>query len=230
VVRVLAGCLLFALGLAGVAGGGVLLAREMTRPPTSAEKAAAVKADIASRWQRLPAGKIFPATLTYSTGGFNVRMTATLVGIAPRTSCAAGLDLGAARAFGRLGCIAVLRATYADASGTLLVTAGIVVMKDSAVASRAVSARLPAGAGVRTFALPGTIADQFGDAQRRGFSSATAVGPYLLLSASGYADGRVSGSAQDTPGLTDVSNGISLDLETALTKHGPACQTKDIRC
>jgi hypothetical protein len=230
VVRVVAACLLLMLGLAGIGGGGVLLAREMTRPPTNAEKAAAVKADIASRWERLPAGNIFPATLTYSTGDFSVAMTATLVGIAPRASCAAGLDSSAAGAFGKLGCVAVLRATYADASGTLLVTAGIVVMKDSAVASRAASARLPAGAGVRTFALPGTIADQFGDAQRRVFSPATAVGPYLLLFASGYADGRVSGNANNTPGLTDLSNGIFSDLETVLTKHGPACRTKDITC
>jgi hypothetical protein len=47
-------------GLAGLAGGGIPLYAELTRHATGAEVAAAGRAEIATRWQRLPAGSIFP--------------------------------------------------------------------------------------------------------------------------------------------------------------------------
>ena len=226
----LAVLVVFALALIG--GGGAALARELTRRATKAEQAAAVQAEIASRWQRLPAGKIFPATVSYPTSDVGVTLTAGRVGIAPAASCAAALDPPVASLLRRFGCVTVLRATYTDASGTLAVTSGIAVMTSAAAASRAVgaSATVPPSAGVRTFRLTGTVADLFGDAQRRAFSAILGTGPYVFLYAAGYTDGRASGSAVSTPVLTDLGSSMISSMETVLTAHGGACTTKDIRC
>ncbi len=235
-VRVIVLAVLLVLGLAGVGGGAAALAHELTRAPTKAEMAAAVQAEIASRWQRLPAGKIFPATISYSTSDFDVTVTATRVGIAPATSCAAALDPAVSALLRRFGCVAVLRATYVDESGTLAATAGVAVMTSAAAANGVVgiSDTSPpglTGVGVRTFSLPGTVADLFGDPQRRAFGAIDASqGRYLFFWAAGYTDGRVSGSATATPGLVDLGEGVLVGVQAAFTAHGSACQMKDIRC
>jgi len=223
--------LLIVVGLAGVGGGGAALALEMTRHATQAEQAAALRTELASRWERLPAGKIFPGTVGYVTLlGFN--QTAQRIGIAPRATCAAALDPGAASVLRRYGCVAVLRATYVDASGTLAGTIGIAVMSSTSAANRAVAAAsdVPANAGVRTFSLPGTLADQFTDAQRRVFFSIQSIGPYVFLYSGGYTDGRVSGSAATTPALADLGSGAILGVQNVLTYQGRACSMKDIKC
>ena len=212
-------------------GGGAALALEMTRHATQAEQAAALRTELASRWERLPAGKIFPGTVGYVTFlGFN--QTAQRIGIAPRATCAAALDPGAASVLRRYGCVAVLRATYVDASGTLAGTIGIAVMSSTSAANRAVAAAsdVPANTGVRTFSLPGTLADQFTDAQRRVFFSIQSIGPYVFLYSGGYTDGRVSGSAATTPALTDLGSGAILGVQNVLTYQGRACSMKDIKC
>jgi hypothetical protein len=230
--RIVVLTLLVALGLAGVGGGAAALARELTRPATKAEQAAAVQEEIASRWQRLPAGRIFTPTLGYSTSDFGTNMTATLVGIAPPASCATALDPALATVLRRFGCVTVLRATYLDYSGSQAVTVGIVVMNSAGAASDATSNSelLPDNAGVRTFSLPATVADQFGDAQRRYFSAISSIGTYLFLAAAGYTDGRVSGSASSTPSLIDLGTGVLASLQSVITAHGSACAMKDIRC
>lgn len=224
--------LLVLVGLAGVGGGGFSVAHELTRHATSTEQAAAIQAEIASRWQRLPAGKIFPAAIPYTSADFGAALTARRVGIAPRATCAAALDPAVASLLRKYGCVAVLRATYLDPSGTLTLTAGVVVMTSTAAANRAVGAAsaLPAQAGVRTFSLPGTVADQFGDPERRAFNAVESIGPYVFLYAAGYTDGRVSGSAATSPAFTDLGSGVVTGLQTVLTFYGSACTMKDIRC
>jgi len=234
--RRIALAVLLVLGVAAVGGGGVTLARELRRGPTKAEMAAAVQQEVASRWQRLTAGKIFPATISYSTSDFGVAMTATRVGIAPATSCSAGLDPAVSALVRRYGCVTLLRATYVDQSGTLAATVGVAVMTSAAAAADVVGigATSPPGlasAGVRTFSLPGTVADLFGDPQRRAFSAiGVSQGPYIFFWAAGYTDGRVSGSATSTPALADLGDGLLLGVEGAFTAHGSACAMKDIRC
>jgi hypothetical protein len=233
--RGIALAVLLVLGLAGVGGGGAALAHELTRGPTKAEMAAAVQQEVASRWQRLAAGQIFPATISYSTADFDVTMTARRVGIAPATTCAAALDPSVSALLRRFGCVTVLRATYVDQSGTLAATAAVAVMTSAAAASGAggIGDTSPPGlvGGVRTFSLPGTVADLFGDPQRRAFSGVDASqGQYVLLWAAGYTDGRVSGSATATPGLVDLGNGVLVGVQAAFTAHGSACAMKDIRC
>jgi Tfp pilus assembly protein PilV len=230
--RAIIAVLLIVVGVAGVGGGGAALALEMTRHATRAEQSAALQAEIASRWQRLPAGKIFPATVSYSTSDGDMSVTAHRVGIAPQASCAAALDLAVARLLSRYGCVTVLRATYVDVSGTMAVTAGVVVMKSVAAANEAVafSGGGAPTAGVRTFSLPGTVADLFGNPQRRAFNSVSSIGSYVFLYAAGYTDGRVSGSATANPYFTDLGSGVVLSLQNVLTSRDRACSLKDVRC
>lgn len=230
--RVIALVVLIAVGVAGIGVGGTLLTRELTRGPTNEEKAAAVVQEMASRWQRYPAGKIFTPTLAYSTADWGATFKATLVGIAPAASCAAALDPAMAGYLVKYGCVTVLRATYLDYSGTQAVTIGVVVMKtvSGAASAAALSASLPASAGVRTFALPGTVAAEFGNAQRRYFSTVNDLYNYVFLSVAGYTDGRVSGSVSSTPSLADLGSGVVSSVGDALTYPGSACAMKDIRC
>ncbi|HEY2316535.1 MAG TPA: hypothetical protein VGH96_23235, partial [Streptosporangiaceae bacterium] len=122
---------LIVVGLAGVLGGGAALGKELTRKATKAEQAAALAAEIASRWQRLPAGKIFPETISYLNAQGDTA-TAALAVIAPRTSCQQALEPGAFQKVHTVGCTAMLRATYVDAAGTLAATVGVAVMSSAA--------------------------------------------------------------------------------------------------
>ena len=156
-LRLLAVFLLTAAGLAGIAGGGWLGYRAMTRPPTRAEIAAAGQAELASRWERLTAGQMFPPQVGY-TGLAGIRTSAARIGIAPRASCHAALGPAAAAVLDRQGCTAVLRAAYTDASGTFVLTAGVAVMRSAAAADRAVTSLTAqqAHGGVNPVSFPGT--------------------------------------------------------------------------
>lgn len=214
-------------GLAGLGGGGTLLITELTRPPTKAEIAAAGQKEIASRWQRLLAGQIFPASVSYVTSD-GLHTTASRVGIARAISCPAGLDPQLAAVFRRYGCRAVLRATYTDTSGALAVTVGVAVLRGPAAARAAVGSA-PPGTGVRAAAFPGTRAGLFGNKQRGWFQTTSAQGPYAFLSAAGYTDGRPGASRPDA-GPTDLANGVLSRVDSILTGGKPSCQRKDIRC
>jgi hypothetical protein len=230
--RVIALVVLIVVAVAGIGVGGTLLTRELTRGPTSAEKTDAVQREIASRWQRYPAGKIFTPTLAYSTTDWGANFKATLLGIAPAASCAVALDPAMAAFLVKYGCVTVLRATYLDYSGTQAVTIGVVVMRTVSGAGDAATHPVPlaASAGLRTFPLPGTVAAEFGDAQRRYFSILNDIYNYVFLSVAGYTDGRVSGSASSTPSLEDLGSGVVTSVESVLTYAGSACTMKEIRC
>lgn len=236
---------LILVGLAGVLGGGGLLAKELTRKATKAEQATALAAEIASRWQRLPAGEIFPATVSYQIQNSNsgianavqqinpnsASMTMTRVGIASQSSCQTAL---APSAFGQvraLGCVEVLRATYVIAGGAQAVTVGIAVFHSASAANNARSALASLNGGPGLYAVPfaGTIADTF-DSAARAASGAQFVGPYVLLYTAGYTDGMPGGAASANDNLQAIGTGILGALEPTLTKHTSPCIMKDIKC
>jgi len=221
---------LIVLGLAGVLGGGAALGRELTRKPTRAEQAAALAAEIASRWQRLPAGQIFPAAVSYTNADGAV-MTATRVAIVPPASCKSALEPSAFQQVRPFGCAAMLRATYIDAAGTQAVTVGIAAFPSGLAAQRA-QGQLEAsstGGGMHAVPIPGTIADTFDDAQR-GAGDAQFAGPYVLLYTAGYTDGMPGSAASASNQLGALGTGVLGALEPTLTRHTSACTMKDIKC
>jgi hypothetical protein len=220
--------LLVAAGLAGLGGGGTALYLELTRAPTRAEIGAAGTAEIASRWQRLPAGQIFPATIRYLSPE-GIHTNAVRAGIAPAASCATALDHAAATALRRYGCRTVLRATYLDQSGTLAATVGVAVMPGPDAAERSVGNISTRRAGVRAVRFPATQAGLFGDTQRARFS-VQAIGPYVFFYAAGFADGRRGRAVRSAAAPEDLGNGVEIGVITTLTAGGKPCTRKDIRC
>lgn len=219
--------LLLLAGLAGLGGGGAALAAELTRHPTKAEVVAAGQAEVASRWQRLPAGRIFPATIRYlSTNGAAV--VAARVGIAPPASCRAALDRAVFSLVRRRGCLTVLRASYLDGSGTVAAAIGVVVMSSPAAAQKAQGA-LPSDAGIRMPSFPGTRIALAGNAQRVFAQATLAAGPYLLFTVAGATDGR-PGADLITGAPLDMTSGIGGRVQAVLTGGPAPCSRKDIRC
>jgi hypothetical protein len=222
---------LIVLAVVGIAGGVAAIGRELTRSATPAEANAALQQEIATRWERLPAGKIFPATVSYHDTEGTV-MTARLVGIAPPASCQAGLESAGYSMVRSLGCATILRATYVDESGALAATVGIAVLRSPAAAQHAVSDVTSLGPtdGLHAVSFSGTTAAQFGDAAR-GMQGGTAGGPYLFLYTAGFTDGMPGAAAVDQQQeLVAFGSGVDLGLQAVLTGHGKPCTMKDIKC
>jgi subtilisin family serine protease len=169
-----------------------------TAPPTRAELSAAAAVGIAQRWERLPAGAIFPATIGY-TSDLSTKETASRVGIDPADGCASAVD-GTLRALAaRAGCVAVVRADYTDQLRGSVYTIGVLAFPSAAKASD-FYARLPRpgypATGLRAFAVPGTPAALFDDAARQ-VSAAQPSGPYVVLAVAGYSDGRPASAKEE---------------------------------
>jgi hypothetical protein len=219
--------LLVTAGLAGLGGGGTVLHLELTRAPTRAEIAAAGTAEIASRWQRLPAGQIFPATIRYLTAE-GMRGIAYRVGIAPRAPCERALIPAVAKVLRRDDCVTVLRATYVDRQGFLAAAVGVAVMRDTADAVRAAN-RVTSAAGFRAARFASSWGVFFRDAQR-GWSTITAPrGPYVFLVSAGYTDGR-PGTGDYPAGPEGLGSGVLNHVIAALTSGSDPCARTDIRC
>ncbi len=169
---------------------------ESTRGPSEAEIAQAQATAVAQRWERLPLRLIFPATVAYTTAQ-DTSEIATRLGISPGDSCGQSLDVTVAGAADRYGCLAVLRASYADELGGTVYTVGVVVFPDNG-AARDFDSSMPVGAylatGLNALAVSGTAAARFTNPARQA-TVAGVAGPYVVVAVSGYADGRPAGKA-----------------------------------
>ena len=212
------------LAVATFAGGRVHA--EQTRQPTRAELSTAAATAVAQRWERMPAGRLFPATIGYTTD-LQTKETATRLGIDPRTACARALDGTLLRRAERDGCVAGLRAGYADQLGGSVYTLGILVFPDKAKAS-AFYAKVPVigypAAGLRALTVPGTAAARFGDAARQA-AAVQVAGPYVVLAVAGYADGRPAHAADER--RDSVFDPVS-QLVTAIA--APLAKPVAVRC
>jgi hypothetical protein len=224
-------------GLTAAGAGAAGLAAVAGRHPSQAQVTAAGQRELAVLWQRLPAGRIFPSSVTYlSTMGFETK--ATRVGIAPRASCRAAVDERAAAVLDAAGCVAVLRATYADASRTALATVGIAVLRAAGGADAVLRVLAASGhGGLLPVSFPGTVASLFTGRARETASAQSAAGPYVFLYAAGYADGRATAlgpnayaNYEGETATTDLATGVVAAVITAF--HAPAspCADRNIRC
>ncbi|MEV4077702.1 hypothetical protein ACGFJC_44985 [Nonomuraea fuscirosea] len=223
---------LFCAVTAGVAGSAA--GTELTRGPSTAELRTAAAQEVAERWRAWPTGRIFPATLPYSAeqGG---RERAHRVGISPRSACGAdAVDAKAVEALRAAGCKGVLRATYVDALRGVLVTIGVVALRDEPGAVRAKSAFADNGKpapGLRPLAFTGTVSDRFTPAVRQS-GSVRQAGPYLVLTTAGQVDGRPADAAgEPRPAIfafaTDIAERVLSELSTPKM---PDCAAREWRC
>jgi hypothetical protein len=213
-------------GLAASAAG--VSAQLLPRKFTAAQQQQIMNWEAARRWRVLPAGKIFPAAISYQLPAATLEanaglpLTAYRVGISPQTSCAMASDPAAARVLSAGHCSAMLRATYVDETDSMLVTVGVAVMPGAA-AARSTAHTLSAGQepdpAVRAVAFRGTVAASFGQPEQQ-LSWATSAGPYLILSTAGYADGRpevpVSSDNYIDQEMTSLANGVADAVDAPL--------------
>jgi len=185
------------VGLVAATAG--LVVQLLPRTFSAAQKQQITAWEMGKRWRTWPAAEIFPDSIQYpvpgrALGGADLTLTAHRVGIARQASCHAATDPAVARVLARYGCLAMLRATYDDATQSLAVTVGIAVLPSPAVARASLNA-LPGRhgngprPGVRAVTFARTPVARFGNRQRQ-LSSVRRAGPYLVFATVGYADGR----------------------------------------
>jgi hypothetical protein len=199
------------LGLVGFAVSAAGVAIQLLPRHFTAGQQRQIEAwEVMRRWQTMPAGQIFPASVSYQLSAQVLQDAAPLdldalrVSIAPQQSdCAKAVTSAAAgTVLRRNGCEAVLRATYVDATRSYVMTVGVAVLPTEAAAASAGSGlsqahlaaardaggadRLPAGVMVVRFS--GAGASRY-DYYRQIAASFTA-GPYVVMYAAGYSDSR----------------------------------------
>jgi hypothetical protein len=218
-----------AFGIAGLAVSLLGVAIAVLPRTFSAAQAERIMAwEVAARWRTWPAGRIFPASVHYQLPGLlfgestQLTLTAHRDGIAPQSGCDNAVDQKLAVVLDKRGCQAVLRATYTDATGSMVTTIGVAIMHSAApqVAS------LPSGSGLRpgvqAVPFPGTLAAGFHDRQRQ-LSGAVRYGPYLILYTAGYTDGRALQPMSSNPyGDSEMSSlGLGVARSVGAAIGGP---------
>ena len=211
----------------------------MPRKFTAGQQQQIMAWEVAARWRELPAGAIFPASAAYPPpeqlqDGGTLTLTSRRLGIAPQATCQRASDPAAATVLSGDGCEALLRATYADGTGSFLVTIGVAAFPSAAQASAAEqqltasssSARSGALApGVSTAPFAGTLASGFTDARRQ-LSGSLSAGPYVVLYTIGYADGRpkvaVAGDGYTFAEMTSLGEGLAGKIASSLSASPPA--------
>jgi hypothetical protein len=190
------------LGVAGLAVSLIgVVTQMMPRQFTAGQQQQIINWEYGKRYRDLPASTVFPVAAPYAPASeldddpTLATLSAQRIGIARQATCRTVTDAAAAAVLDREGCRDLLRATYADATNSYVVTVGVAVLPSEAQA-RAAEASL-AGArevdgirpGVHAVSFASTPARWFTN-QRRQFSGAIQAGSYVVLYTAGYADSR----------------------------------------
>lgn len=233
------------IGVGGIviAGAGIS-GQLMPRRFTAAQRQRIESWDIARRWRTTPKTKIFPARLRYKLDGGefgnpgSLALTARRLGIARQASCrrAAGAGRTLLTALDRDGCQAILRATYTDATSSLVLTVGVAVLgseRGAASAARLLTGNASGGQSrgaqakrllLRPLPVPDTPASAFGAKQRQ-LAWVVGSGSYLVLATAGYADGRpkvpVASDSYTYMEMTSLARGVAADVAAPLGTPPP---------
>jgi hypothetical protein len=223
-------------GLIGLAVAAVGIAHQLLpRQFTPAQQRAISNWEQEGRWRSLPAGKIFPASVPYEVPSAaldadqGLSLDARLLGIKEDRTCGEAITGPAARILARQDCSAALRATYVDATGSLVATVAVAVLPDSAAAHSVLQDLEETGDGlpwdktsaqqmVRALRVVRTPAAAFGDLQRQ-LSQAASAGPYVILSSAGFTDGRPWMHVRSDPYLDQEMAGLTSGLIQSAVKY-----------
>jgi hypothetical protein len=237
-LRRLIASVLAVMGLCGLAVAAIGVRGQLKpRTFTSAQQKRIQAWEVARRWRTTPKSKVFPPVISYvlpsavGSKGDGLKLSARRLEIAPQASCAqaAGGSKRFMSVLGHDGCVALLRSAYTDSSSSLVLTAGIAVLKDQASAMAAAKF-LTGGAAVGTggvsrhlllnpLRVSGTPAALNGYPQRQ-LSWVVAAGPYLVMATVGYADGRprvtVSSDSYAYQEMTSLASGVAMQIADPL--------------
>ncbi len=219
------------LGILGFAISAVGLAiAVLPRHFTAGEQQQILSWEVGGRWRAMAAGQIFPAMVRYTLPSTVIQdyppldLQAVRVAIAPQAACttAAVTDAAAAEILRNEGCAAVLRATYIDQTSSFVVTVGVAVLASTSAATAA-SGDLAQPSGVRTVHFGGAASYLY-DYSRQ-ISSAITAGPYLVMYAAGYSDGRphvqLAHDSYSQAEMSSVAQGVASSVASGLG-HQPA--------
>ncbi|WUX11333.1 hypothetical protein OG275_05400 [Streptomyces niveus] len=229
-------CVVLGLGLIGGAVTGSWLTGDSSADPASN----AGYAPLRTLWHSTPVDTFFPPTLTgVSAGPGGADRTWNRVAVAPDSGCAGALDPLLLKTLRTVGCERVLRATYTDATNTSVITVGMVFTSAEPAAMKALAARFTdeklterGDLMPRTYPVKGTIAADFGSAQRASWTvKVLDQAPVVIYAVSGFADGRRvpdpqpvdkatadgAKTAAAQSGLGHDAAGIADQIETALS-------------
>lgn len=226
----IAALLLGGLGLVGFGAGAWV--QVAPRKFTAAQQRQISDWELGKRWRDLPAGSIFPASLSYAPATAldddpSLVLSAGRVGVAKQASCASAADPSVASVLDREGCLAMLRATYVDGTDSYVVTVGVAVLPGSGqatIASHALAGIVGPGTAVHTAPFNNTPAADFTDGRRQ-LSGVVSAGTYVVLYTVGYADSRpkeqVTADSYAEQEMTSAGVGVAHDVLSVLAAPVP---------
>ncbi|WP_330343289.1 hypothetical protein [Streptomyces sp. NBC_00557] len=194
-------------GVLGMLGGGALAAHAYSNSQQSMPNNEAYGPVL---WRNETVDRLFPSTIGvphYADQASDKKVAQwSRMGVSQDTSCSQGLSGQTKQTAQRLGCEAVLRATYVDLSGEMVATVAIIVLPKDSTAAQEMGNYLAdqstadhPSAAVVPLTVPGTLAAKW-QADKRNGMGGTAIGgnlPYAIAVTTGAVDGRTSG---DLPG------------------------------
>ncbi|MET8411467.1 hypothetical protein ABZV34_25770 [Streptomyces sp. NPDC005195] len=207
-----AACLVLGLGLIG----GAVTGSWLTGDSAGADGALSSFAAAAGLWHSVPVDQLFPPTVDgQGAGPGGADRTWTRIAVAPDSDCANAFDPLLRQVLAPVGCLRLLRATYTDVTHSQITTVGLLFTNTDAAAMTSLKARFQQqGLDRRTdlmprpYAVKGTVAAGFGDAQRASWTvSVLTDAPVVVYAVSGFADGRVVTAPQ--PAADAVRPGVT---------------------
>lgn len=231
------------LGISGLVISGIGISSQLIpRRFTQAQRQRIEAWDVAQRWRTTPKAKLFPARARYELVGWpigaagSLHLLARRLWIARQATCARAADAGQkiVAMLDHDGCLAVLRATYTDATSSMVLTVGVAVLgsENGAVsAAHFLTGGVAKGQGdisrhlvLGPVPVPGTAAAAFDTSQRQ-LSWVVGAGSYLVLATAGFADGRpkvpVTSDSYTYQEMTSLARGIAVDIATPLGAPPP---------
>ncbi|MBB5938878.1 hypothetical protein [Streptomyces zagrosensis] len=192
-------------------------------------------------WRSAPVDTLFPRTLRGpGAGPGGADRTWTRIAVAPDSRCEGAFDPLLATALSPVGCQRLLRATYTDATSTSVTTVGLVITRSNAAKMQTLKERFRAerlgqrgDLLPRSYAAEGTVAEDFGEAQRASWRLSVRTDlPLIVYAVTGFADGRsirkpepadraaARGATTDPAqaGLGHDARGIAAGVERAFRK------------
>lgn len=193
--------------------------------------------DVAQRWRTTPKTKLFPVRARYELVGWplglpgSLHLLARRLGIARQATCASAADASRkiVAVLDHDGCQAVLRATYTDATSSMVLTVGVAVLGseyNAVLAAHLLTGGVAKGQGdvsrhlvLRPVPVPDTPAAAFNTRQRQ-LSWVVGTGSYLVLATAGFADGRpkvpVASDSYTYQEMSSLARGVAVDIATPL--------------
>jgi hypothetical protein len=235
--RKVVGSLLIVFGVLGMLGGGALAAHAYSNSQQSIPNSAYGP----TLWRNETTDRLFPETVgepsNYTSDASDKKIAQwSRMGISQDTSCSKALSGETKQTAERLGCEAVLRATYVDLTGEMVATVAVIVVPQGTAGQEMGEyfddqehADVP-DAAVVPFAVPGTLAAKWQENRRNGMGG-TALGadgfPYAIAVTTGAVDGRTSGNLpgefgsygandEDRKPWMDAANALSEIFDTHL--------------